>query len=49
MERARRDRFITVAACGVSAQQPGQQGDKGNADQGNASARDELLNTLALY
>lgn len=49
MERARRDRFITVVAYGVSAQQTGQQGNQGNADQGNATARDELLDALALY
>ena len=30
------------------AQQPGQQRDKGHADQGNTTARDELLNTLRL-
>ena len=31
------------------AQQPGQQRDKGHADQGNAAARDQLLHALALY
>ena len=30
------------------AQQPGQQRDKGHADQGNAAARDQLLHALAL-
>ena len=30
------------------AQQPGQQRDKGHADQGNAAARDQLLDALAL-
>ena len=30
------------------AQQPGQQWDKGHADQGNAAARDQLLHALAL-
>ena len=29
-------------------QQPGQQRDKGHADQGNAAARDQLLHALAL-
>jgi len=28
------------------AQQPGQQRDKGHADQGNAAARDQLLHAL---
>ena len=31
------------------AQQPGQQRDKGHTDQGNAAARDQLLDALALY
>ena len=31
------------------AQQPGQQRDKGYANQGNAAARDQLLHALALY
>ena len=31
-----------------SAQQPGQQRDKGHANQGNAAARDQLLHALAL-
>ena len=30
------------------AQQPGQQWDKGHANQGNAAARDQLLHALAL-
>ena len=30
------------------AQQPGQQRDKGHANQGNAAARDQLLHALAL-
>jgi len=30
------------------AKQPGQQRDKGHADQGNAAARDQLLHALAL-
>ena len=30
------------------AQQPGQQRDKGHADQGNAAARNQLLDALAL-
>ena len=30
-------------------QQPGQQRDKGHADQGNTAARDQLLHALALY
>ena len=30
------------------AQQPGQQRDKGHADQGNTAARDQLLDALAL-
>jgi len=37
------------AAMQGLAQQPGQQRDKGHADQGNATARDQLLHALALY
>ena len=33
---------------GPSAQQPGQQGNEGQADQGNAASRDKLLDALAL-
>ena len=33
---------------GRSAQQTRQQGNQSDADQGNATARDELLNTLRL-
>ena len=31
---------------GLSAQQPGQQGNKGQADQGNPTSRDKLLDAL---
>ena len=31
---------------GPSAQQPGQQGNKGQADQGNPTSRDKLLDAL---
>ena len=34
---------------GRSAQQTRQQGNQSDADQGNTTARDELLNTLRLY
>ena len=34
---------------GPSAQQPGQQGNKGQADQGNPTSRDKLLDALAFY
>ena len=36
------------AAMQGLAQQPGKQRDKGHADQGNAAARDQLLDALAL-
>ena len=35
-------------SCRRSAKQAGQQGDKGHADQGDAAARDELFDALAL-
>lgn len=31
---------------GPSAQQPGQQGNKGDANEGNATSRDKLLDAL---
>ena len=34
---------------GPSAQQPGQQGNKGQADQGDTTARDKLLDALRFY
>ena len=41
-------REVRAAMQGL-AQQPGQQRDKGHADQGNAAARDQLLHALTLY
>ena len=38
---------VTVrTGMGLSAQQPGQQGNKGQADQGNPTSRDKLLDAL---
>ena len=38
-----------IAARKRSAEQTAQQGDQGDADQGNAAASHELLHTLTLY
>ena len=39
---------VTVrTGVGPSAQQPGQQGNEGQADQGDTTARDKLLDALA--
>ncbi len=39
---------VRIGEPGQSAQQTGQQGNQSDADQGNTTARDKLLNTLGL-